>query len=165
LEIGSTAASQPKDYASPVQRIAGCLPCRADQRFGRFGLLFWGGVKKSLTFLLWSDAGNGGHCGLEERNGRHAASRFNFPCVAPPFRRKAGRPVPARRRTGFGSGNALSYPWAAAARLLGVSVRTMRNKIGEHSAEGVCAPRHERHDEILAQPTVLLCRRPNRKSP
>ena len=61
--------------------------------------------------------------------------------------------------------NALSYPWAAAARLLGVSVRTLRNKIVEYSAEGVCVPRHESHDEILAQPSVLLFRRRNRQSP
>jgi hypothetical protein len=47
----------------------------------------------------------------------------------------------------------------AAAHLLGISVRTLRNKIVEYSAEGVCVPRHESHDEILAQPTVLLFRR------
>ena len=52
-----------------------------------------------------------------------------------------------------------------AARLLGVSVRTLRNKIVEYSAEGVCVPRHESHDETLAQPTVLLFRRRNRQSP
>ena len=51
-----------------------------------------------------------------------------------------------------------------AARLLGVSVRTLRNKIVEYSAEGVCVPRHESHDEILAQPSVLLFRRRNRQS-
>jgi DNA-binding NtrC family response regulator len=53
----------------------------------------------------------------------------------------------------------------AAAQLLGVSVRTLRNKIVEYSAEGVCVPRHESHDETLAQPTVLLFRRRNRQSP
>ena len=52
-----------------------------------------------------------------------------------------------------------------AARLLGVSVRTLRNKIVEYSAEGVCVPRRESQDEILAQPTVLLFRRSNRQSP
>ena len=51
----------------------------------------------------------------------------------------------------------------AAAALLGVSVRTLLNKIVEYSAEGVC-PRHESHDEILAQPSVLLFRRRNRQS-
>ena len=51
----------------------------------------------------------------------------------------------------------------AAAHLLGISVRTLRNKIVEYSAEGVCVPRHESHDEILAQPSVLLWRR-NRQS-
>jgi hypothetical protein len=35
------------------------------------------------------------------------------------------------------------------ARLLGVSVRTLRNKITEYSAEGLDVPRHERRDEIL----------------
>ena len=52
----------------------------------------------------------------------------------------------------------------AAAHLLGISVRTLRNKIVEYSAEGVCVPRHESHDEILAQPSVLLFRRRNRQS-
>ena len=47
----------------------------------------------------------------------------------------------------------------AAAHPLGVSVRTLRNKIVEYSAEGVCVPRHESHDEILAQPSVLMFRR------
>ena len=35
------------------------------------------------------------------------------------------------------------------ARLLGVSVRTLRNKIAEYSAKGVYVPRHGKHDEIL----------------
>jgi hypothetical protein len=35
------------------------------------------------------------------------------------------------------------------ARLLGVSVRTLRNKITEYSAEGLDIPRHESRDEIL----------------
>jgi DNA-binding NtrC family response regulator len=52
----------------------------------------------------------------------------------------------------------------AAAHLLGVSVRTLRNKIVEYSAEGVCVPRHETHDETLTQPSVLLFRRRNRQS-
>src|SRR5712672_1612179 len=52
----------------------------------------------------------------------------------------------------------------AAAHLLGISVRTLRNKIVEYSAEGVCVPRHESHDEILAQPSVLLFRRRSRRS-
>ena len=51
-----------------------------------------------------------------------------------------------------------------AAHLLGISVRTLRNKIVEYSAEGVCVPRHESHDEILAQPSVLLFQRRNRQS-
>ena len=33
------------------------------------------------------------------------------------------------------------------ARLLGVSVRTLRNKITEYSAEGLDIPSHERHDD------------------
>jgi two-component system response regulator FlrC len=41
-----------------------------------------------------------------------------------------------------------------AARLLGVSVRTLRNKIVEYAAEGVYVPRRESQDEILAQPVV-----------
>jgi hypothetical protein len=41
-----------------------------------------------------------------------------------------------------------------AARLLGVSVRTLRNKIAEYSAEGHDIPRHESRDEILSQITV-----------
>jgi Bacterial regulatory protein, Fis family len=50
----------------------------------------------------------------------------------------SGRLVPARRRTGFGSGNALSRGnRTAAAHLLDISVRTLRNKIVEYSAEGV----------------------------
>jgi len=36
-----------------------------------------------------------------------------------------------------------------AARLLGVSVRTLRNKITEYSAEGLDIPHHESRDEIL----------------
>src|SRR6476659_8569947 len=52
----------------------------------------------------------------------------------------------------------------AAAHLLGISVRTLRNKIVEYSAEGVCVRRHESHDEILAQPSVLLCRRRSQQS-
>ena len=50
-------------HASQVQRIAGCLTCRADRRLGASAFSF-GRVKKSLTFLLCSDAGHGGHCGL-----------------------------------------------------------------------------------------------------
>jgi len=34
------------------------------------------------------------------------------------------------------------------ARLLGVSVRTLRNKITEYSAEGLDIPHHESRDEI-----------------
>jgi hypothetical protein len=52
----------------------------------------------------------------------------------------------------------------AAAHLLGISVRTLRNKIVEHPAEGVCVTRHESHDEIPAQPTVPVFRRRNRQS-
>lgn len=36
------------------------------------------------------------------------------------------------------------------ARLLGVSVRTLRNKINEYSGEGLYIPRHETRDEITA---------------
>jgi DNA-binding NtrC family response regulator len=36
----------------------------------------------------------------------------------------------------------------ATARLLGVSVRTLRNKITEYSAEGVDVPKHENQKEI-----------------
>ncbi len=35
------------------------------------------------------------------------------------------------------------------ARLLGVSVRTLRNKITEYSGEGLVIPRHERGDKVL----------------
>jgi transcriptional regulator with GAF, ATPase, and Fis domain len=35
------------------------------------------------------------------------------------------------------------------ARLLGVSVRTLRNKIAEYSAEGLDIPRHKSQGEIL----------------
>ena len=38
----------------------------------------------------------------------------------------------------------------ASARLLGVSVRTLRNKITEYSAEGLDIPRHESRDKILS---------------
>ena len=45
----------------------------------------------------------------------------------------------------------------AAARLLGVSVRTLRNKITEYSAAGLDIPRHERRNEILgATPEVVF---------
>ncbi len=37
----------------------------------------------------------------------------------------------------------------ASARLLGVSVRTLRNKITEYSGEGLDIPRHERGDKVL----------------
>jgi hypothetical protein len=40
------------------------------------------------------------------------------------------------------------------ARLLGVSVRTLRNKITEYSAAGHDIPRHESRDEILNQIAV-----------
>ena len=54
----------------------------------------------------------------------------------------------------------------AAANLLGVSVRTLRNKIVEYSAEGIHVPRRESHDEILSSTSVLLFRRrSNRQSP
>lgn len=36
----------------------------------------------------------------------------------------------------------------ASARLLGVSVRTLRNKITEYSEQGVDVPRHESQDEV-----------------
>jgi DNA-binding NtrC family response regulator len=35
----------------------------------------------------------------------------------------------------------------ASARLLGVSVRTLRNKIAEYTADGVDVPRHETDDQ------------------
>src|SRR4029077_7629089 len=38
----------------------------------------------------------------------------------------------------------------ASARLLGVSVRTLRNKITEYSAEGFCVPCRKIRDESLA---------------
>jgi Bacterial regulatory protein, Fis family len=40
------------------------------------------------------------------------------------------------------------------ARLLGVSVRTLRNKIAEYSAEGFHIPRHESRDKILIAETT-----------
>jgi Bacterial regulatory protein, Fis family len=39
----------------------------------------------------------------------------------------------------------------ASAHLLGVSVRTLRNKITEYSAEGLDIPRHESRDKILSR--------------
>ena len=39
----------------------------------------------------------------------------------------------------------------ASAHLLGVSVRTLRNKITEYSAEGLDIPRHQSRDEILSR--------------
>jgi DNA-binding NtrC family response regulator len=42
------------------------------------------------------------------------------------------------------------------ARLLGVSIRTLRNKITAYAAEGVDVPPHEGHGEIASQrPSVL----------
>jgi DNA-binding NtrC family response regulator len=52
----------------------------------------------------------------------------------------------------------------AAAHLLGISVRTLRNKIVEYSAEGVYVPRRESQNEILSSTSVLLFRRRNRQS-
>ena len=37
------------------------------------------------------------------------------------------------------------------ARLLGVSVRTLRNKIAEYSSEGLAVPRHEHGKESLSR--------------
>jgi DNA-binding NtrC family response regulator len=37
----------------------------------------------------------------------------------------------------------------ASAHLLGVSVRTLRNKITEYSAQGLDIPRHQGRDEII----------------
>jgi DNA-binding NtrC family response regulator len=41
------------------------------------------------------------------------------------------------------------------ARLLGVSVRTLRNTITEYSAEGLDIPRHESRDEISRAETIV----------
>jgi DNA-binding NtrC family response regulator len=41
------------------------------------------------------------------------------------------------------------------ARLLGVSVRTLRNKITEYSAEGLDIPRRESSDEISRAETIV----------
>jgi hypothetical protein len=41
------------------------------------------------------------------------------------------------------------------ARLLGVSVRTLRNKITEYSAEGLDVPRHESRDKISRAETIV----------
>ena len=49
--------------------------------------------------------------------------------------------------------------------MLGISVRTLRNKIVEYSAEGIYISRHESNDGVLAQAAVLLFRRRNRQSP
>ena len=38
----------------------------------------------------------------------------------------------------------------AAAQLLGISVRTLRNKISEYSAKGFHVPHHEGRNEILS---------------
>ena len=38
----------------------------------------------------------------------------------------------------------------ASARLLGVSVRTLRNKINEYAARGLYIPRHETRDVVLS---------------
>ena len=44
-----------------------------------------------------------------------------------------------------------------AARLLGVSVRTLRNKITEYFAAGLDIPRHKRRNEIFGViPEVIL---------
>ncbi len=37
------------------------------------------------------------------------------------------------------------------ARLLGVSVRTLRNKINEYASRGVDVPRHETRDDVLSR--------------
>ena len=50
-----------------------------------------------------------------------------------------------------------------AARLLGISVRTLRNKIAEYSAEGLCIPRREIRDEILGATLGAIFRRRNRQ--
>ena len=50
-----------------------------------------------------------------------------------------------------------------AARLLGISVRTLRNKIAEYSAEGLCIPRREIRDEILGATPGVIFRRRNRQ--
>ena len=45
----------------------------------------------------------------------------------------------------------------ASARLLGISVRTLRNKIAGYSAEGLCVPRRGARDEILeANPGTIF---------
>ena len=41
------------------------------------------------------------------------------------------------------------------ARLLGVSVRTLRNKINEYSAEGLDIPHHESRDKISRAETIV----------
>ena len=42
------------------------------------------------------------------------------------------------------------------ARLLGVSVRTLRNKIAEYSGDGVDVPQHQSQDEINRMETLHL---------
>jgi Bacterial regulatory protein, Fis family len=127
-------------------------------------------VNKLLTMLLCPDEGYGGHCVVEYR-----AMRTHAPISSSSRRRLARRLVGSSIRIverdliletlAHTGGNRTE-----SARLLGVSVRSLRNKISDYSAEGFSIPRHERRgkgeetivptneppmDEAAAMPVAL----------
>src|SRR5258707_1912470 len=101
-------------------------------------------VNKLLTMLLCPDEGQGGHCVAEYR-----AMRNHAPISSSARRRLArwlvGSPISVVERDliletlAHTRGNR-----TLTAQLLGVSVRSIRNKISEYSAEGFHIPPHER---------------------
>jgi DNA-binding NtrC family response regulator len=115
-------------------------------------------VNKSLTMLWSPDEGHSGHCGAEYR----AMGRLSLhaPISSSSRRRLArwlvGSPISVVERDlvletlAHTHGNR-----TVSARLLGVSVRTLRNKITEYSAEGLDIPRHESRDEISRAETIV----------
>ena len=132
-------------------------------------------VNQSLTILLCPDEGMGGRCVVEYRAmSTHApisnSSRRRL------ARRLVGSPISVVERDLILETLAHTHGnRTVSARLLGVSVRSLRNKISEYSAEGFYIPRHESRsksaetivptkthpqDKTAAMPVALASMRP-----
>jgi DNA-binding NtrC family response regulator len=103
-------------------------------------------VNKLLTMLLSHDEGAERALRWRTSNETHIALHSDFQFVAPP-------PTPindVERDLVLATLASNQGNRTASAHLLGVSVRTLRNKIAEYSAEGLDIPRHQNRRRIRA---------------
>jgi DNA-binding NtrC family response regulator len=92
----------------------------------------------------------GSYRATEKCHGTSVASRPDIFCISPTSRSLARRIAhqDVERDLVLETLSNTRGNRTATARVLGVSVRTLRNKITEYSAEGVDVPKHENQKEI-----------------